>query len=82
MSSAKERLSPKRKEFNPVRRMKKGTCVKCEHYEPVEGYPCLWKLEAQIDKASQHMNIALSLIRKVTAQQRSLVKRLDCSSSS
>lgn len=71
-----ERLKPKRRESDPVRRSKKGTCVKCENYEPIEGYPCLWKLEAQIDKASQHMMIALSLIRKVTAKQRQLTKRL------
>lgn len=76
MSAKHERLTPKRREFNPVRRQKKGTCLKCENYEPIEGYPCLWKLEAQIDKASQHMNIALSLIRKVTAKQRQLAKRL------
>lgn len=76
MSSCKERLKPKRRELNPVRRSKKGTCVKCENYEPIDGYPCLWKLEAQIDKASQHMNIALSLIRKVTAKQRALSRTL------
>lgn len=73
MSSRKERLKPKRREINPVRRNKKGTCVRCENFEPIEGKPCLWKLEAQIDKASQHMNIALSIIRKVTAQQRQLL---------
>ena len=76
MSARQERLTPRRREFDPVRRSKKGTCVKCENYEPIEGYPCLWKLEAQIDKASQHMNIALSLIRKVTAKQRQLSRKL------
>ena len=77
MSSRTERLTPKRREMHPVRRMKKGTCVKCEHYEPIDGHICLWKLEAQIDKASQHMNIALSLMRKITARQRHLVRALD-----
>ena len=76
MSSKTPRLKPKRREMKPVRRMKKGNCVKCEYYEPVRGYPCLWKLEAQIDKASQHILIALNLIRKITAQQRKLIKPL------
>lgn len=70
--SVKERLTPKRREQNPVRRLPKGTCVKCEHYEPIDGQPCLWKLEAQIDKMTQHGMQALKLIRKVTAKQRSL----------
>ena len=61
--------------MNPVRRNKKGDCVKCENYEPVEGYPCLWKLEAQIDKAQQHMIQALKIIRKVTAKQRQLHRK-------
>jgi len=76
MSAKTERFRPTRREMHPVRRTKKGTCVKCEHYEPVKGYPCLWKLEAQIDKATQHMNIALSLMRKITAQQRTLIAQL------
>ena len=76
MSSNKERFKAKRREQNPVRRLPKGTCLKCEHYEPVDGQPCLWKLEAQIDKASQHMNIALSLMRKITARQRKLVRKI------
>ena len=61
--------------MNLVRRNKKGDCVKCENYEPVEGYPCLWKLEAQIDKAQQHMIQALKIIRKVTAKQRQLHRK-------
>ena len=77
MSAKNERFKPKRRELNPKRRNKKGTCVKCKHYEPVRGDICLWKLEAQIDKASQHLNIALSLIRKITAKQRQLVKPLN-----
>jgi len=60
MSSKQKRFTPKRREMNPVRRMEKGSCVKCENYEVVDGSPCLWKLEAQIDKAIQHMNIALA----------------------
>ena len=76
MSAKQARLQPKRREMNPVRRQKKGTCIKCKNYEPIDGYPCLWKLEAQIDKASQHMNIALSLMRKITAKQRQLNSRL------
>jgi hypothetical protein len=76
MSAKEERLQPKRREYNPVRRTPKGQCVKCENYESIDGMPCLWKLEAQIDKASQHMNIALSLMRKVTATQRSLIRKL------
>lgn len=70
--SAKERLKPKRREIDPVRRNKKGDCVKCENYEPIDGYPCLWKLEAQIDKMTQHGMQALKIIRKVTAKQRQL----------
>ena len=77
MSSKNERFVARRREFDPVRRQKKGTCVKCENYEPIDGYPCLWKLEAQIDKASQHMIQALKIIRKVTAKQRALVRKLE-----
>lgn len=69
-----ERLTPKRREFDPVRRNPKGQCVGCKWYEPVDGQPCLWKLESQIDKASQHMIQALKIIRSVTAKQRSLVR--------
>lgn len=59
MTAKQERLIPKRREMEPNRRMPKGSCVKCENYEVVEGLPCLWKLESQIDKATQHMYIAL-----------------------
>jgi len=77
MSAKEERFKPKRREQDPVRRTPKGQCVGCQYFEPMDGNICLWKLEAQIDKASQHMNIALSLIRKVTAQQRLLVRKLE-----
>jgi len=76
MSAKGERFKPKRRELHPVRRNKKGDCVKCENYEPIRGEVCLWKLEAQIDKACQHLLTALSLIRKITAKQRQLVKPL------
>lgn len=69
-----ERLVPKRRELDPVRRNPKGQCVGCKWYEPVDGQPCLWKLESQIDKASQHMLQALQIIRSITAKQRSLVR--------
>ncbi len=72
-----ERLKPKRREFDPVRRTKKGQCVGCKYYEPIDGQPCLWKLEAQIDKAQQHMLQALKIIRKVTAKQRELVRKIE-----
>lgn len=77
MSSKTERLIPKRREIDPVRRTPKGQCVGCQHFETIDGKPCLWKLEAQIDKASQHMNIALSIMRKVTAQQRGLSRNIE-----
>jgi hypothetical protein len=77
MSSKTERLKPKRREVDPVRRTKKGQCVGCRFYEPIDDEPCLWKLEAQIDKASQHLNIALSLIRRITARQRKLIRRFE-----
>jgi hypothetical protein len=60
VSSIDGRIKPKRREMNLVRRNKKGDCVKCENYEPVKGYPCLWKLEAQLDKGVQHINIAIA----------------------
>ncbi|MGQ9624794.1 MAG: hypothetical protein ACUVT9_05425 [Candidatus Bathycorpusculaceae bacterium] len=76
MSAKNQRFKPKRRELTPVRRNKKGDCVKCENYEPVPSHVCLWKLEAQIDKASQHLLQALSLMRKITAKQRQLVTPL------
>lgn len=72
--SKDERFIPKRREIDPVRRNKKGDCVKCENFTRYNGDVCLWKLEAQIDKASQHMLQALSIIRKVTATQRQLIR--------
>lgn len=74
--SVKERLTPKRREVDPVRRNKKGQCVGCEHYEPIDGQPCLWKLEAQIDKMTQHGMQALKIIRSMTAKQRGLVRKI------
>lgn len=95
MSSIDGRIKPKRREQHPVRRNPKGMCVGCENYEKYEGDVCLWKLEAQIDKANQHINIAVSkgdleqtkkaainlrnalcLIRKITARQRQLYRKV------
>jgi len=70
----KERFKPRRRELKPKRRDTAERCVVCKHYTTIEGGPCLWKLEAQIDAASQHLNIALSLMRKITAKQRRLIR--------
>jgi hypothetical protein len=70
--TSKERFKPKRRNLRPKRRG--VNCVKCDFYEPVENEPCLWKLEAQLDAIQQHINIAVSLMRKITAKKRQQVK--------
>jgi hypothetical protein len=59
LSSTDGRIKPKRREINPVRRTPKGQCVGCQHFETADHSICLWKLEAQLDKAVQHINIAI-----------------------
>lgn len=66
-----ERFKPKRRNVDVSG---PGTCVDCERYTKIPEGPCLWKLEAQIDAIQRHADIALSLMRKITAQQRKLVK--------
>ena len=66
MTASKERIKPKRREMNPKRRNTPVRCVDCPFYTPIDQSPCLWKLEAQLDAAQQHINIAVSLIRKMT----------------
>jgi len=74
MSSSKERFKPKRREMKPKRRNTPVRCVDCPFYTPAREDPCLWKIEAQLDAAQQHINIAVSLIRKITARQRKLIE--------
>jgi len=52
MSSKTERLKPKRREVDPVRRTKKGQCVSCRFYELIDDEPCLWKLEGFMRKGT------------------------------
>lgn len=77
MAAKQERFTPKRREIDPVRRNKKGQCVGCKNFETTDNGPCIWKIEAQLDKAFQHINIALSLMRKMTATQRQLYRNIE-----
>jgi len=72
LNASKERFKPKRRELKPKRRG--VNCVKCEFYEQIPDDPCLWKLEAQLDAIQQHINIAISLMRKITAKRRKQIK--------
>lgn len=62
--SLKKRFKPKRRN---VSAKSMHDCVNCAFYTPIDGSPCLWKLEAQIDASTQHHIQALKLIRKLTA---------------